>query len=291
VLTIIIIVILLIVSALSIVFYQNIQMERVVQVRVDSDKDVFSSDENVTFKLTIQNPGKEFDYVNYFYNAPPSGWDGNYGVFVHKISDSVSPSDFVRSFKNNGTLTPNSHDVGFVQIARISSDNCSLELVWNRTIYDDSLRQYLLAPSGQYCLVPYMPRVQFNSILDEGNFFKIKGLEITISAYIEDVTKKLMSRIMVRDATDNGITTSIDVGLNATANYSLDPEITHYLDSNFTLKQNGSRTFYIGSTNEFSSYDVPYISFFITVSITTPEGQYVQHLNGSYSPEGWQFWN
>ncbi|MFA5312429.1 MAG: hypothetical protein WC375_03795 [Methanomassiliicoccales archaeon] len=285
----IIIVILVIVSYLGITFYDNIQDQSSIIVSVETDKSTYSDSENVTFELSIDTHGKEFEYPSHSHESSIGSYYRNYGVFVYRISETVSPSEFVASYPDYGVLNVESaSSVGFVSISEVSSDNCDLHLTWNKTIYNSYTGQYSIALAGQYCLIASMPDdANFIVVLDESNFFNIEGLEIEFSTNV-DSSSYLVGNITITENIRNGLASSIDYNVIATAYFFGIDQV--YSESNFTLNANESKSIYITSANRIDYSNEYSLYFSIDMNISSSEGNYYLHIYGQYGDGEWTYW-
>lgn len=190
-LAIIVVVMIVGVALLASLVYSSVQGSRIAYIAVRTDKDVYTSDENVTFRLVPLTDGIEFTMGGQ--NDP------RYGMHVVRIPDDVDPAeiltdplllDRIYSWERKSIILP---------IETFNSADGPLEMSWNGTIqiYNDELvddpevgwsqkqYQWVSATSGHYLLYP---RLQWYAghvtkcMLDESSIFYYESLNVNISA-------------------------------------------------------------------------------------------------------------
>lgn len=179
------------VALLASLVYGSVQDSRIAYIAVRADKDVYTSGENVTFKLVSLTDGIEFtmDGRNDLRN----------GMHVVRIPDSVDPTEILNdpflldrmySWERRSIILP---------IETFNSADGPLEMSWNGSIqvYNDELiddpevgwyqkqHQWVSATSGYYLLYP---RLEWSAghvtkcMLDESSMFYYDSLNVNISA-------------------------------------------------------------------------------------------------------------
>jgi hypothetical protein len=176
--------------------YGSVQQSRIAYIAVRTDKDVYTSAEDVTFKLMPLTEGIQFTL---------SGWmDPNYnGVHVIRIPDDVDPAEVV----TNTSLLDRfrSWDRGYANlpIETFNSTGEPLEMSWNGTIRvanelvndletepSNIYYKWANATSGYYLLYP---RLQWSYghvtkfLLDDSAVFYYDSLDVNIST-VHDIS-------------------------------------------------------------------------------------------------------
>ena len=141
------------VALLASLVYGSVQETRIAYIAVRTDKDVYSSDENVTFELVPLTEGVQFTM---------DGWKDPYrnGVHVVRIPDNVDPSevvsdplvlDRIRSWDRERVILP---------VETFNSSHGPLEMSWNGTmeVMNEMAEstQWAKATSGYYLLLPML---------------------------------------------------------------------------------------------------------------------------------------
>lgn len=136
--------------------------DRAVYLTVEADKEVFTSDENVTFHLVSLSRDREFELVDAADEDEP--WQGYGGLNIWKLPDHVDLDAMFDDrlvmwdyFENRGEFYP---FTGKVHFGRFSSEDSPLQLSWNGTVTADDHSEeghglnYYPATSGHYIIVP-----------------------------------------------------------------------------------------------------------------------------------------
>lgn len=170
------------VALLASLVYGSVQDSRIAYITVRTDKDVYTSDENVTFRLVPLTEGLEFTLdgsKNPYQN----------GVHVIRIPDDVDPGEVV-------TDTSLLYQIGswgrgriILPIETFSSGGEPLEMSWNGTMsINNELTggvDWAKATSGYYLLYPRLERSQGHVtkfMMDDAAVFYYESLNVNISA-------------------------------------------------------------------------------------------------------------
>jgi len=187
----IIVFIIIVVAALASVIYSSVQAERIAYIAVHADKDVFTSDENVTFQLVPLTEGVQFTV---------EGGDGmnGYGVHVIRIPDSVDPKEVVTNVSLLNDIYSWDHGRVILPVDSFNSTGEPLRMSWDGTLdYYEYYTEYetyaedeawanarAKATSGYYILCPYL-QWSYGHItkfmLDEGAIFYYDSLNVNIT--------------------------------------------------------------------------------------------------------------
>jgi len=177
---------------LSFAIYCSFNDGRVVYLTVEADKNVFGSNENVTFRLVSLNDNNVFDLVDPYNESDgvPYG-----GIDIWKLSDMTDLDTLfddqlvMEDLRARAELYPYTAKVHF---DHFSSQNGSLQLSWNGTVTVDEWSEsghrfiYYPATSGNYIIVPSQTTDfadgDYVFIIDEKAIFYYDSLDASIGA-------------------------------------------------------------------------------------------------------------
>lgn len=174
------------VSLLASVVYGSVQESRIAYIAVRTDKDVYTSGENVTFKLVPLTEGLQFTLGGGMYPYQN-------GVQVVRIPDDVNPADVV----TDPSLLERIHFWGLgrniLPIGTFNSTGEPLEMSWNGTVQIDGELtggvNWANATSGYYLLYPRLERSQGHVtkfMLDDAAVFYYRSLNADINTVRTD---------------------------------------------------------------------------------------------------------
>lgn len=172
------------VALLSSVVYSSVQANRIAYIAVRADKEVFTSAENVTFKLIPLAEGVQFTMNE------QELYDRYYGVHVVKIPSEIDPAEVTANISLLDKLNSWDRSNIIVPVPSFNSTGEPLELSWNGTMLvgNDLLNgtEWVKATSGYYLLYP---RLQWSEghvtkfMLDDNAVFYYDSLSTNISTH------------------------------------------------------------------------------------------------------------
>lgn len=210
--------------------YIQMEEDRVVYLTVEADKEVFTSNENVTFRLVSLSGNRDFELVD-----TESGSDeGLYGgIDIWKIPETVDHDALLedpmasQEFYSRAEFYPYTAKIHF---DRFSSEDEPLQLSWNGTVAVDEWSEeghrylYYPATSGYYMIAPSQSvdfaDDDYTFIIGKDAIFFYDSLGAGIALDVnpgENVTYDLTMRAPV------GTVGTITGDLNATLSYPGDP--------------------------------------------------------------------
>lgn len=210
--------------------YIQMEDDRVVYLTVEADKDVFTSNENVTFRLVSLSGYRDFELVDTDSDSD-EGLCG--GIDIWKLPETVDHDALLedpmasQEFYSRAEFYPYTAKVHF---DRFSSEDQPLQLSWNGTVAVDEWSEeghrylYYPATSGYYMIAPSQSvdfaDEDYTFIISKNAIFYYDSLDAGIVLDVnpgENVTYDLTMRAPA------GTMGTITGDLNATLYYPGDP--------------------------------------------------------------------
>lgn len=208
--------------------YLQIEKDRVVYLTVQADKDVFTSEENVTFRLVSLSRNRDFQLVDSMSD------DGVYGgIDIWKLPETVDRKALIEDLMASQNFYSRSEFypyAGIIHFDRFNSEDEPLQLSWNGTVavedWNEDVHRYRYYPatSGYYIIVPSQSMDFFNEdytfIIGQEAIFYYDSLDAGIALDLnpgENVTYGVAMKAAP------GTVGTITGDLNATLYYPGDP--------------------------------------------------------------------
>ncbi|OPY31926.1 MAG: hypothetical protein A4E32_01534 [Methanomassiliicoccales archaeon PtaU1.Bin124] len=274
----IVIIIMIFFSSLSIFFYQSIQSKKILIARATADKDTYSPDDNVTFKVQLETLGKDFYYKNE-YSGPEGPYVDCYGVNIARITSSLSPSELIDREPNS--WIDYSKSSSYVKIDAISSEKLTMTLEWNRTIKDTWVGKYYDAPAGVYCLIPCVDinnEYSYKALLTEDNFFTLEGPTLDAIVTFGQEERKLLGTITVGNPGYAGHMSAMNGTLTGTAYLGLDGS-SFELNESINLNVNETKDVVVKANCTLDDWRYGYFWVNVKCIYSTDQGSYLLLFN------------
>lgn len=221
----IIVAVMLAISSLTaFVAYESVQGNRLGYIGIEVDKEVFTSEEDVTFRLVSLTLNAKFNITDRWYMDQED--DSNRGFDIVRVSDDVNPETFLDDpssldyMRSHPTYIP----VGRAFFDYFDSRDGSLLITWNGTAVEENLdgngsfMRYSPAVSGHYVIIPrisWSSDMKVSFMINERSVFYYDSLTIGLEPRNHpDTNLTLMIALSAPPGVVGDITCDLDLHLD-----------------------------------------------------------------------------
>ncbi len=309
----VILAVMLVISSLAaFVAYESVQRNRLGYIGIEVDKEVFTSEEDVTFRLVSLSRNAEFNITDRWNDDVDD--DFYRGLDLVRVPDIMDAETFLDDLssldylRNHNTYVP----LGRAFFDHFDSQDDSLQVTWNGTVVKEywdgngSFLRYSPAVSGFYVIVPrnsWSADHKVSFLVNERSVFYYDSLDVgmKVTNHIEeDVTVELTLR--APPWTIDNVTCDLDLVLYYQGSIfepAEDEDAHHYEEKSIVLNpgQDRVRTLVFNVSIPDHGYAPPgteglhnryFSTLTIDVVLTTTIGTYVTGLSAIWDG-GWDY--